>query len=319
MAGETSSSSVGGVPPESARVAISRVLCPVDLSDASRYALEHAHAICSWYGARLTVIEVVWAGLPPIAFPGAITSGPAAGVLTPDQHDAFLAELRAFVAASGTDASDLRIVEGPILPGILRTAEDIAADFIVIGTHGKDGFDRLLLGSVTDKVLRTARCPVLTIPPRAGGHVVPVQHYRRVLCGIDFSPSSLAGLEYAFSLAQETDAKLTLVHVVDRPDARAGSSGAPSAGGAGDQSVHRERLRDLESLVPLSVRDWCTPEPIIVAGRPHEAIVALARERGADVIVMGVHGRSTASLRLFGSTTNQVIRHAECPVLTVRK
>jgi universal stress protein A len=153
---------------------------------------------------------------------------------------------------------------------------------------------------------------VLTIPPRKTGDV---GRYRTILCAVDFSPSSLTGLRYALSLAQETDARLLVAHIVDRATERAIRHDDPLAS---SQDVLAETVRQLRATIPDDVRDWCTPEEIAVAGRPHEQIVSLAETRGADIIVMGVHGRSAANLRLFGSTTNQVVRHASCPVLTVR-
>jgi len=302
-------------PQTGSRISIEQILCPVDLSDVSREALNHARAFAEWYRAAVTVLQVVWSGLPPIAFPGAISSGGSVPVLTDKQRTNVLAGLSTFAGDTRRAGEQLRIEEGPILPAILRTAQELPADLIVLGTHGLSGLDRFLLGSVTDRVLRTAPCPVLTIPPRRTGAPGDVSRYRTVLCAVDFSPPSLAGLHYALSIAQETNALLLVAHVVDRAAQRAARHDDPVAR---SQDVLAETVRQLRATIPDDVRDWCTPEEIAVGGRPHEQIVALAETRGADIIVMGVHGRSAANLRLFGSTTNQVVRHSSCPVLTVR-
>ena len=98
---------------------------------------------------------------------------------------------------------------------ILVRSVDAESDLIVMGTHGASGFEHLLLGSVTEKVLRRARCPVLTVPPHA--QATSTLPFRRLLCAIDFSDSSLRGLELACSLAKESNAALTLLHVVEWP------------------------------------------------------------------------------------------------------
>jgi nucleotide-binding universal stress UspA family protein len=302
-------------PPVNPRIRLQEILCPVDLSDVSRHALDHARAFADWYRAGLTVLEVVWAGLPPIAFPGAISGGATGAVLNDEQRAAFMEDLVAFAGGTRNSGERLRIEEGPILPAVLRVVNELPADLIVIGTHGLSGVDRLLLGSVTDKVLRSAPCAVLTIPPRSTAPAGDVSRYSTVLCAVDFSPASLNGLRYALSLAQETAARLLVVHVADRGSEREVRRHDPLAT---TQDVLAEAVRQLRATIPDDVRDWCTPEEIAIAGRPHEAIVALAESRAADIIVMGVHGRSATNLRLFGSTTNQVIRHASCPVLTVK-
>jgi nucleotide-binding universal stress UspA family protein len=302
-------------PQTGARIHIEQILCPVDLSDVSRHALNHARAFAEWYRSAVTVLQVVWGGLPPIPFPGAISSGRSTPLLTDAQRAEFLAGLSAFAGGAQNAGERLRIEEGPILPAILRTATELPADLIVLGTHGLHGLDRFLLGSVTDRVLRTALCPVLTIPPRRTGAPGDVGRYRTVLCAVDFSPPSLTGLRYALSIAQETDARLLVAHVVDRATERAVRHDDPLAT---SQDVLAETVRQLRATVPDDVRDWCTPEEIAVSGRPHERIVMLAETREADIIVMGAHGRSAANLRLFGSTANQVVRNASCPVLTVR-
>ena len=97
---------------------------------------------------------------------------------------------------------------------ILDCAATLPADLIVMGTHGHSGFEHLLLGSVTEKVLRKATCPVLTVPPRAGDTSLPFKH---VLCAVDFSASSLKGLDFALSMAEEADAVITIVHVLEWP------------------------------------------------------------------------------------------------------
>jgi nucleotide-binding universal stress UspA family protein len=191
-----------------------------------------------------------------------------------------------------------------------------------MGTHGASGFERLVLGSVAEKVLRRAGCPVLTVPPRMRS--AGAMPFQRILCPIDFSDSSLAGLEWAWSLAQESGALVSLLHVIEWPweEPPAPVFEELPADEARQLLAFRRALEDssrlrLEALVPNDLRDRFSPPALITHGKAHREVLAAA-EGHADLIVMGVHGRNVVDLALFGSTTNQVVRRASCPVLTVR-
>jgi nucleotide-binding universal stress UspA family protein len=203
------------------------------------------------------------------------------------------------------------------VPMILKEARTMHADLIVIGTHGRSGFDHLLLGSVTEKVLRKAECAVMTVPP-ADSTAAPAREARTIVCAVDFSPASLRALDYALSLAQELPATLSLIHVFDWPAGRPIPRGVELETVAYRGKAQEDTRARLHALVPDDARAWCETEELVTVGRPHEEIVRHARERDADLIVMGVHGRSSLDVALFGSTVNQVIRHASCPVVTVR-
>jgi nucleotide-binding universal stress UspA family protein len=205
---------------------------------------------------------------------------------------------------------------------ILERAASLPADLIVMGTHGTSGFEHLVLGSVTEKVLRRARCPVLTVPPRA--QATSRLPFRRLLCAIDFSESSLAALQFAVSLAEESDAALTLLHVLEWPWEEPQPptiEGLPFERGFALAEFRRycERsARDrLESLVPDSLRLSQRPVTRLRNGKPYTQVLHVAAEERTDLIVVGVRGRNPIDVTLFGSTTNQVVRRATCPVLTL--
>jgi nucleotide-binding universal stress UspA family protein len=294
---------------------IRNILCPVDRSEVSLRALGVATALAKWYDARLRVIEVV--GIPgPSLGPAPL----AVYGLTQEVRRGLADELERFSAPARDAGVSVRVSveEGDVVGGILHEAEAIGADLIVIGTHGRSGFQRLTLGSVTEKVLRRAVCPVLTVPP--GPEVLPAGDglFKRILCAVDFSMASLKGVEFALSLAKEADAQITLVHVLDWPrDGLLPRELEEAVAGTRAQweATTRERLH---ALVPEGAREWCTPEDLVIAGRPAEEILRLARERAEEVIVLGVHGRGALDLALFGSHTHRVVREAPCPVLKVR-
>jgi nucleotide-binding universal stress UspA family protein len=184
-----------------------------------------------------------------------------------------------------------------------------------MGSHGRSGVERLILGSVTEKVLRNAACPVLTVPPKAA--TASALPFKRLLCPVDFSEPSLQALHAALSIAEESDAALTVLNVIDWPD---DETFLVETFESPDMRRHLETgiLERLEAFIPDDARVWSRPSSRVVVGKPHREIVAAADGMSADLIVIGVHGRNAADVSLFGSTTNQVVRRASCPVLTIR-
>ena len=195
-------------------IAMRRILCPVDFSDHSKRALDHALAIAAWYDSTVTVLHVSPA-MPAAAYVSG-SGMPAYATLTTEERDAIVQSMRRFAGRETRAAKmEFETTEGGTVATILARATALPADLLVLGTHGRSGFERWVLGSVTEKVLRTALCPVLTVP-KDSGDAAPVL-FRRVVCAIDFSECSLHALDYATSLAQEADAQLTVVHVIELP------------------------------------------------------------------------------------------------------
>ena len=302
-------------------IEIRRILCPIDFSEHSRRALDHAIAIARWYESTVTALYV-FSSAPVAAFgPGPVAFEPI--VLTAVDRDQLLADTRAFAQAESAPGITIETVvrEGNTAGEILEQAASMPADLLVIGTHGRSGFERLLLGSVAEKVLRKANCPVLTVPKRLPDAVPagPIL-YKRILCPVDFSDSSLHALKYAISMAQEADGQLTVLHAVAHefeyePDI------AYDAGMAiGDFLKEREEAlrRRLQEAI-AGATEFCTVESLMTHGKPWREVLRVAAERQSDLIVMGVQGRGATDLLFFGSTTQHVVREASCPVLTLRR
>jgi nucleotide-binding universal stress UspA family protein len=296
---------------------IRRILCPVDLSELSRRALDHAMAIATWYEARVTILHVFTVPVPPLLPVSGI--GEVLPPAPPLEGVGLLDDVRRFSGV--TDApgarADVVVVEGSPVTEIRRHAETLPADLLVMGTHGRGGFEALFLGSVTDKVLRSTYVPVLTVPPVQRVDTVV---YDTILCPIEFSDASTRALEYALTLAEESGARLILLHViemlVDAPHSREWHH--LSVPEYLERRIDDARAR-LRAAVPEEARVWCTPEELVVtSGKAYEVILDTASREHADVIVMGVHGKGALNRRLFGSTTHHVIREAHCPVLTLR-
>jgi nucleotide-binding universal stress UspA family protein len=302
-------------------IEIRRILCPVDFSDYSRRALDHAIAIARWYESTVTALHV-FSPSPVAAYgPGPVVFVPI--VLTPADRDRLLADTKAFTDAEMAPGVPIEAVirEGNTAAEIVDQATDMSADLLVIGTHGRSGFERLLLGSVAEKVLRKARCPVLTVPRRLPDAVPagPVL-FKRILCAVDFSESSMQALKYALSLAQEADGCLTVVHVLGAEFVAQVGIGEEHVSLAALQRQHEEEARKLlEKAVPESATAYCKADTMLLRGKPWREILRIASDRQAELIVMGVKGRGAADLMFFGSTTQHVVREATCPVLTLRQ
>jgi nucleotide-binding universal stress UspA family protein len=294
-----------------------QILCPVDFSESSDRALAYAAALARWYDAQLTVLHVV-PTFEPMKVRGDI--GQPARVVAPMPREEVLAEMSQSLnlAALSPRATPLAEAGDPQTTIIDQTLST-KADLIVMGTHGRRGFKRLLLGSVTEAVLREAPCPVLTVPPQASAQGSEAVTFKRILCPIDFSPSSLQAMGFALNLARQADGRVTLLHVVewlaeeDLPRASAHFNVPEYRGYMAADA--QERLR---SLVAEESRTWVEIADVVEFGRAHREILRAAEKKPADLIVMGAQGRGGIGLALFGSTTQQVVRGAQCPVLTVR-
>jgi nucleotide-binding universal stress UspA family protein len=290
--------------------AFKRILCPVDFSAGSRHALDQAVALARWDGGAVTALHVV----PPIPYSDPLMS--QVTVLTPEDLQQIREELEAFVADEvGAVPVATAVVQGNAVGAILREAETLPADLIVLGTHGRSGFERFILGSVTERVLRKAVCPVLTVPPRSAD-VVPLgpPGFSRILCPVDFSPVSETVIASADRLARQVGARLTVMHVVEpmpvsEPVMIGGSGGVALEAVARNSGALR-----LHELAPSGGY----VHEIVTNGKPYREILKRAHEDKSDLIVIGVHSGVGDRLGFFGSTTNHIVREAACPVLSLR-
>ena len=292
--------------------AVKHILCPVDFSDFSRHALDSAVAIARQQHATVTALYVV----PPVqtTYPTIGLAAYVPYVYTVEDLQEFQKTLERFVSAVDYPVTAVS-VEALVVDEILKRAADLPADLIVMGTHGRSGFDRLVLGSVAERVLVKAKCPVLTIPRRAAD-VAPSADvlFRNALCPIDFSPSSLAALQYAARLARE-GAKLQVLHLAQQlPGWQL--IPAMATGGADDPLAVMQQARErVHSVIPPGLAN--AVHEIVTEGDPGDEILRIAADSGVDVIVMGAHAGG-AGLLGFGSTTHDVLRGAACPVLSIR-
>ena len=210
--------------------------------------------------------------------------------------------------------NEIIIRQGTPADEISRLASEQKADMVITATHGKSGFKRFLLGSVTEKLMKTLHCPLLVLPMQ-GNDVRSSAGFemklKKILVGCDFSPDSKLAVDYGLSLAQEFQAELYLSHVIKPSlykDEREGFN------------EFRSRLeRQLNNMVPDACRDWCTAKTTLLDGEPYIALLNCAKEQDIDMVVLGIRGHTLLEKLLVGSTTDRLIRHSHVPVLAVRQ
>lgn len=288
----------------SKRIALSNILFATDFSPNSNAALPYALAIAHQFDAKLFATHVISPESYLFASPD---SWPALQETEDQLRQDFVARLEEQLR--GVPHQVLSQV-GDIADVLFRLIHDHQIDLLVLGTHGRAGLKKLLLGSVAEKLFRRASCPVLTVGPEVALEK-PVAEFNRILFATDFSDQSLAAAPYAISLAQEHQSRLTLLHVMET--ARAGTV---------DFEPDTEYLtRQLRELVSPEQDFWFEPEYVVEFGDAEEQILKAASDHKADLVVLGVRALtgSIAMATHFGHSKAQVIvAHAPCPVLTVR-
>ncbi len=294
------------------RLQFEHILCPIDFSGTSRLALERAIALARWFGAEVTVVHVAPI-VPFVAADPLATVSMASAVETAWQRMKDDLEAFAEPARQAGVAVNTVLLEGDSVHEILELAWTMSTDLIVMGTRGSGGLERWLLGSVTESVLRGAPCPVMTVSRASIPAATPTS---RILCPLDLRGHSRETLRLALALAQEHNAALTLLHVVEAPDGPLGVNShfdVPEYRAYMAQDA-RNRLR---REVPASARNWCDVTEIVSVGEPAREILRVAKEQGSDLIVMGARGPSAVEALFFGSTARRVVRDAACSVLTL--
>ncbi len=299
------------------------ILCPIDFSETSVRALNYATVFASRYQARLTVLHVA------ATFDTSVAPVPDEAGSVPHQasHDDIIARIQVSIAQAGATALNARLLAqaGCAHELIVNCAAAVDADLLVMGTHGLGGFRRLFLGSVTEKVVRTVGCPVLTVPPSAATAPERIV-LKKILCPIDYSPSSLRALRYALELGRQSEGCVTVLYAleyVDPEDHLDLSPFDPCHEVVLEGRRRRQQLVDsfrdrLHGQLAGESRVSCEIEEVVAVSRAYKEILQRAAAAATDLIVMGAQGRGGIDLMLYGSTTQHVVRSATCPVLTVR-
>jgi nucleotide-binding universal stress UspA family protein len=283
------------------RVGLRSILMAVDFSPSSEAALDFAVAIARRYGSRLYMTHVIRPDVYQLVSPEAMET-----VL--GQARQFAEQQMAKLLVSGRVRGiphQVLLGQGELWSVFSQMIEEHEIDLIVVGTHGRTGLKKMLIGSVAERVFRLAPCPVLTVGPRVPHLTVEKAAPRRILYATDFSTTAEAAADYALSIAQEQQSDLTLLHVVE--------GGRDLAAEKSDEATQR-----LKSLVPQEAALWCTPEFRVAHGHSADMILKTADEMRADLIVMGARRPDFSINQMPPATAYKVVCWAHCPVLTVR-
>ena len=273
-----------------------RILLVTDFSECSEVAVPFARLMAERYNASVVAAHII-TGV------GA-TNAETAAHATGETQNPGEAQMQEFLGRNtlGEVPVETVIERGPVAEVLASVIEGKGIDLVVVGTHGRSGVGKLLLGSVAQRIFNVAPCPVLTVSARAGRPSEAAGKFARILYPTDFSAESLTALPYALSLAKVDGSTLILLY--------AGSELPP-------QEMLPEYYRRLNALIPQEASTWCRSDTLVSAGDPADEILKAVSEQNADLIVISAQ-RAEGALNVPLTTAYQVVAHAHCPVLRVR-
>ena len=297
------------------RVQFKNILCATDFSDFSNHTVNYGVALAKEFGAKLTICHVI--DLSSVAIYGEFQLDPI-GQQNRIMEDAS-AQLQE-LTGSQPIAWEPLITVGKPADEIVRAVEEKEIDLVISATRGRSGFKRLILGSVTERLMHTLTCPLLVVRSHEHEFVKTPEKeikLKKILVGCDFSPDSDQAFKYGVSLAQEFEAELHLAHVIE-PPAQPNLVREENLVSEEIQEDYYNRLiNKLKDMVPKEAANWCIPQTSILEGNAYEELVKYADTRDIDMIVLGVRGHGLVKTLFLGSTTDRVIRNSPCPVLSV--
>jgi nucleotide-binding universal stress UspA family protein len=301
-------------------IAVKNVLFATDFSETAEAALPYAMAICRRFGSTLHSVHVL-SETSTLFMTGGVDYVSASTIYEDAYTDA---KERLDQMALRLDGILHRnhVRHGLLWKNLAAVIAENKIDLIVVGTHGRTGLGKLVLGSVAENILRHAPCPVLTIGPkvfgraklpafpRGGRDLVPLElDLRQIVFATNLSTKSAPSAQAAVSIAEEFHARLSLLHVME-DYTQLGRRPGPIEDG----------MRRLRALLPLNSNLKSTPETVLEFGLPSDRILQVAVEREADLIVLGARtATEVGTTHLPWTTAHHVIANAHCPVLTIRE
>jgi nucleotide-binding universal stress UspA family protein len=286
-------------------ITIKKILCPVDFFPASDAAVNYAAGLAANYDATVHLLHVITpipAGMYEYAFD--------TSELLKSREESTIGEMNNLVArvkqAGAYATPEVRV--GDVYDEIKRSIEVVKPDLLVMGTHGRRGVERWFMGSTTERLLRHSPVPLVTISATGEKPLAPPR-FRRILVTTDFSEGTQDALAYAFSVAQENESQVTLLHVLhDVSTELSVKYRAPLVNGVQKQ---------LDDMVPAEARNWCNIVTRVETGVPYRIILRTLEDEKVDLVVMNIHGKGMLDRALLGSTAERVVRAAGCPVMMI--
>ena len=307
-------------PSKTTAISLKNVLFATDFSTTSEAALPYASAICRRFGGTMHSAHVI-SEASLLLMTGGVDYV-SMGTIYDDAQAEAKEKIEQVAARLEGIQHRAYVRHGQVWKNLAEIIAENEIDLIVVGTHGRTGLGKLLLGSVAEDILRHAWCPVLTVGPKVEGRAKlpafpakgrdlapPELEIRQILYTTNFSRNSLGVAPLAIGLAEEFQSRLALIHVIE-DYTQLGNQPGPIEDG----------IRRLQNLVPRTAALQYSPECILEFGEPTKCILNAAEERETDLLVVGARsaGDAVGATHLPWSTTHQVIANAKCPVLTVR-
>jgi nucleotide-binding universal stress UspA family protein len=286
-----------------------RILAATDFSECGTHAVGAAATLALRFGAELHLVHALEVPIP--LFEPYAVAIPATYVA--DVRRSATEKLNGAMAAlharglSGT----AQLGETPAAPAIVDRAREVGADWIVVGTHGHTGLKHMLLGSVAERTVKEAECPVLTVKTE---HPEKLPHL--IMVAMDFSPEAEEAMKAAEEIAAELGAGIRMVHALDL--------GLPLVTPyeiALPEGVVEAAQQEAESRLEEMARRARAPGGVaaeVRSGPTHVALAEAASEAGADLIITGSRGLTGIKHALLGSVAERTLRHAPCSVLTLK-
>ena len=287
------------------RVNLTKILVTTDFSEVSDRALDYAIALARRYDARIYLSHVITPD--PFQF-----AEPQLAQATYEKVRQAAEEGITDILISGKLRGlphEVLMEEGNVWPTLDKMIVEHEIDLVVAGTHGRGKVQKLLIGSVAEEIFRRAGTAVLTVGPAVKSGAAKEIEFKHILFATDFGSGAEKAAAHAFSLAQEHNARLTLLHVIE------------TAAAYTEESVARQRdinIARMKQLVPAGSENWCKPEFRVTYGSAVEEILIAARESKADLIVMGAKARKNLAGHAPLTIAYNVVTKSICPVLTVR-
>jgi nucleotide-binding universal stress UspA family protein len=277
-----------------ARVPVRNILFATDFSPCSETVFPYVCSVARKYNATLHIVHVI--------SPEVISIDPPLVLQARETAERQMQDMATSEQLEGVRHSEV-IAEGDVTEAINKTVYDAKIDLVMVGTHGRTGIRKLVLGSVAEDVVRNATCPVLTLGPKVAADARREAKFNHILIATELKPENPQALNYALSLASEHNAALTMFHAI------------PLAPVVDAETATAMIRRKLLEMVHTDL-NGPFPEAVVEIGNPADLIVNAAAMRHADVIVLGAHRPAILSTHLM-DTAYKVIVGAPCPVLTV--
>jgi nucleotide-binding universal stress UspA family protein len=285
------------------RITLKNILFATDFSPAADLAAPIAVQIAQRYGAKVYGVHVN-------RFDDYTATAPNAWAAMAEAAEREAQEQTQRLNKQLEGAEHEAVIgEGNTWKVISDLIEKREIDLVVVGTRGRTGFGKVLLGSVAEQILRQSPCPVLTVGPHVNPWSEEYAKMREILYATDLATDTPEAAPYAISLAQENQAHLVLLHVIEDP----------KAGDLVDSpEVMDCKERKLQQMVTEQAGLWCEPTYIVEEGPAAEKILDVSKRRHTDLIVLGARPAKGFATHLSLGTVQKVVSQATCPVLTIR-